>query len=78
MAPYQILTDATADFSLQWLQSLPRVEIIPMRVEIGGREYTTYGPDVWDLSICSGLCRRTGREISGPENRLLGYAVCPR
>ena len=44
MAPYQIFTDATADCNLSWLQSLPPVSIIPMRVEIGGREYS-YGPD---------------------------------
>lgn len=44
MAPYQIFTDATADCSPQWFESLPPVGIIPMRVEIGGREYT-YGPD---------------------------------
>lgn len=44
MAPYQIFTDATADCSPQWLQSLPSIGVIPMRVEIGGREYT-YGPD---------------------------------
>ena len=43
MAPYQIFTDATADCSPQWLESLPSVDIIPMRVEIGGQEYT-YGP----------------------------------
>lgn len=44
MAPYQIFTDATADCSPQWLKSLPPVGIVPMRVEIGGQEYT-YGPD---------------------------------
>ena len=44
MAPYQIFTDATADCSPQWLASLPPVGIVPMRVEIGGQEYT-YGPD---------------------------------
>lgn len=44
MAPYQIFTDATADCSPQWLRSLPSIGVIPMRVEIGGREYT-YGPD---------------------------------
>lgn len=43
MAPYQIFTDATADCSPQWLESLPPVGIVPMRVEIGGQEYT-YGP----------------------------------
>lgn len=44
MAPYQIFTDATADCSPQWIQLLPSIGVIPMRVEIGGREYT-YGPD---------------------------------
>lgn len=43
MAPYQIFTDATADCSPHWLASLPPVGIVPMRVEIGGQEYT-YGP----------------------------------
>lgn len=42
MAPYQIFTDATADCNLSWLQSLPPVSIIPMQIEIGGREYS-YG-----------------------------------
>lgn len=44
MAPYQIFTDATADCSPKWLASLTPVSIVPMRVEIGGQEYT-YGPD---------------------------------
>jgi hypothetical protein len=49
MAPYQIFTDATADCSSQWLASLPPIGIIPMRVEIGGQEYT-YGSGWNDLS----------------------------
>lgn len=44
MAPYQIFTDATADCSPPWLESLPPVGIIPMQVEIGGKGYT-YGPN---------------------------------
>lgn len=44
MAPYQIFTDATADCSPCWRESLPTIGIVPMRVEIGGQEYT-YGPD---------------------------------
>ena len=43
MAPYQIFTDATADCAPQWLRALPPVGIVPMRVEIGGRDYI-YGP----------------------------------
>lgn len=43
MANYQIFTDATADLSAAMLAGLPPVEIIPMRVEVGGKEYT-YGP----------------------------------
>lgn len=43
MAPYRIFTDATADRSPPWLESLPPVGVVPMRVEIGGREYV-YGP----------------------------------
>lgn len=43
MAPYQIFTDATADCNPQWLEALPPIVILPMQVEIGGREYT-YGP----------------------------------
>lgn len=40
---YQIFTDATADHnSLMFSDGLP-IEIIPMRVEIGGREFI-YGP----------------------------------
>ena len=42
MAPYQIFTDATVDCNLSWLQSLSPVSIIPMQIEIGGREYS-YG-----------------------------------
>ena len=44
MASYQIFTDATADCSPQWLASVPPVGIVPMQVEVGGKEYT-YGPD---------------------------------
>ena len=40
---YQIFTDATADHSSSMMAGLPPVEVIPMQVEIGGREYT-YGP----------------------------------
>lgn len=43
MAGYQIFTDATADLNEKMMQGLPTVEIIPMQVEICGREYT-YGP----------------------------------
>lgn len=43
MAPYQIVTDATADCSPQWLRMLPPIVVLPMQVEIGGKEYT-YGP----------------------------------
>ena len=40
---YRIFADATADLSERFMAGLPQVEIIPMQVEIGGREYT-YGP----------------------------------
>lgn len=43
MDDYQIFTDATADLSGDFMKGLPPVEIIPMKVEIGGQEYT-YGP----------------------------------
>lgn len=43
MNTYQIFTDATADLTAKLMIGLPCVEIIPMQVEIGGREYT-YGP----------------------------------
>ena len=42
MMPYRIFTDATADLSPELLEGLPPVEIIPMQIEIGGREYS-YG-----------------------------------
>ncbi len=42
MDDYQIFTDATADLSGDFMKGLPPVEIIPMKVEIGGQEYT-YG-----------------------------------
>ena len=41
---YRIFTDATADISLSMMDGLPRVEIIPMDVEIGGESYS-YGPN---------------------------------
>ena len=40
---YQIITDATADLNDELLTGLPEVRIIPMNVEVGGREYL-YGP----------------------------------
>jgi len=40
---YRIFADATADLSDRFMAGLPQVEIIPMKVEICGREYT-YGP----------------------------------
>ena len=42
MGNYQIFTDATADLSPELREGLPSVEIIPMQVEIGGKEYN-YG-----------------------------------
>ena len=41
---YRIFTDATADISLSMMDGLPKVEIIPMDVEIGGESYS-YGPN---------------------------------
>lgn len=43
MAGYQLFTDATSDITKEFMSGLPEVKIIPMNVEIGGREYT-YGP----------------------------------
>ena len=40
---YQIFTDATADLSDDIMTGLPHVEVIPMRIELDGQEYT-YGP----------------------------------
>lgn len=40
---YRIFTDATADLTLEMLKGLPKVEIIPMQVEIDGQQYS-YGP----------------------------------
>ena len=40
---YQIITDATADLNDELLTGLPEVRIIPMNVEVGGRE-CLYGP----------------------------------
>ena len=39
MAEYRIFTDATADLSPELVAGLPPIEIIPMQVEIGGKEY---------------------------------------
>ena len=40
---YQILTDATADMSEEMLEGYPKLEIIPMQVEVG-REQFLFGP----------------------------------
>ena len=40
---YQIITDATADLNEELLAGLPEVRIIPMHVEVGGKEYL-FGP----------------------------------
>lgn len=40
---YQIITDATADLNGELLAGLPAVEIIPMHVQVNGREYL-FGP----------------------------------
>ena len=40
---YQIFTDATADLSEEMMAGLPHVEVVPMRLQIDGQEYT-YGP----------------------------------
>ena len=40
---YQIITDATADLNEELLAGLPEVQIIPMHVEVGGKEYL-FGP----------------------------------
>ena len=36
---YQIINDATADLNEELLAELPEVKIIPIHVEVGGREY---------------------------------------
>ena len=40
---YQIITDATADLNAELLAGLPEVRIIPMNVQVNGREYL-FGP----------------------------------
>ena len=40
---YQIITDATADLNDELLSGLPEVRIIPMNVQVNGREYR-FGP----------------------------------
>lgn len=40
---YRIITDATADLNEELLAGLPEVRIIPMHVEVGGKEYL-FGP----------------------------------
>lgn len=49
MAAYQLFTDATADLAGDLLPKTPSVEIIPMQVRVGGREYT-YAP-VGNISV---------------------------
>lgn len=43
MREYQLFTDATADISADMMVEVPETKVIPMNVEIGGREYI-YGP----------------------------------
>lgn len=43
MASYQIFTDATADYSVDMMEGLPPVSVVPMKVEVDETEYT-YGP----------------------------------
>jgi len=43
MGEYRIFTDATADIAADMMVEMPETNIIPMNVEIGGREYI-YGP----------------------------------
>lgn len=43
MTDYQLFTDATADLSENFMAGLPKVEVIPMEVEICGKEYL-FGP----------------------------------
>lgn len=43
MGEYQIFTDATADIAADMMVKMPETNVIPMNVEIGGREYI-YGP----------------------------------
>ncbi len=43
MGEYQLFTDATADISVDMMAEMPEARVIPMNVEIGGREYI-YGP----------------------------------
>lgn len=45
MAEYRIFTDATADLSPELKEGLPPIEVIPMQVEIGGKEYTYGSPE---------------------------------
>ena len=40
---YQIITDATADLNEELLAGLPEVKIIPMHVQVNGKEYL-FGP----------------------------------
>lgn len=43
MEEYRIVTDATADIGAEAMEGLPPVRVIPMELELGGREYI-YGP----------------------------------
>ncbi len=44
MQDYQIITDSTADSNKEMMAGLPEVKVVPMQIQIGGREYT-YGQD---------------------------------
>ena len=42
---YQIITDATADLNDELLAGLPEIRIIPMYVEVGGKEILAVIPN---------------------------------
>ncbi len=43
MPPYKIFTDATADITDVFMNGLPEVDVVPMNVEIAGKDFV-YGP----------------------------------
>ena len=59
---YQILTDATADFSPALMEGLPEVAVIPMQVTVGEQAHT-YGPG-GDLTVDAFYAAQRGGQFA--------------
>ena len=58
---YKLFSDVTADVSEELMRGMPEVELVPMQVELGGKNYI-YGPG-GDLTVEAFLCRAAGGQV---------------